>query len=265
MTLSDGEVALAAAEAGAAVVRLRYGTDVARHAKVGTDFATDADLESEEVIRAVLTRHCPDDAQLGEEGGASGAADAPRRWLVDPLCGTMNFAATVPLVAVNVALAAAGRIVAAAVAEPLSGEVYWSDQHRAAARCDGKDARLTPTGRSLLVDLNVDGQLLQRRLTIELMARTEFRQRFQPRVASSSIALAWVAAGRHAAYVTEGAGDLTESVHFAAGIGLCQAAGCEVTDLDGVPLGSTDGSSRGGLIAAADAETHRPLLALLRG
>jgi hypothetical protein len=46
--------------------------------------------------------------------------------------------------------------------------------------------------------------------------------------------LAWVAAGRRAAYVTEG--DLRDSVHFAAGIALCQAAGCIVAGLHGPPF-----------------------------
>jgi len=51
--LTDGEVALLAAEAGASVVRRMYRTDVAHHLKVGTDFATDADLEAETAIREI--------------------------------------------------------------------------------------------------------------------------------------------------------------------------------------------------------------------
>jgi myo-inositol-1(or 4)-monophosphatase len=259
--LSDGQVALAAAQAGAAVVRRLFGTDVERHPKLGTDFATDADLESEREIRAVLSAHRRDDAQLGEEGGASGADDAVRRWLVDPLCGTRNFAAMVPLVAVNVALSEGGRVVAAAVADPVMGEVYWTNDRHAVVRREGRDSTLAPSGRSLLVDLNVDGQLLERRRTIELLADTAFRERFQPRVTSTSLGLAWVATGRHAAYVTEG--DLTDNVHFAAGIGLCQAAGCEVTDCRGTPISSPHAAGHG-LVAAADPETHAALVDLLR-
>ena len=65
MELTDGQVALAAAEAGAALVRTRYRTSVERDRKIGSDFATDADLEAETAIRQVLTHHRPDDAQLG--------------------------------------------------------------------------------------------------------------------------------------------------------------------------------------------------------
>ncbi|MFD2356134.1 inositol monophosphatase family protein [Nonomuraea ferruginea] len=53
-----------------------------------------------------------------------------------------------------------------------------------------------------------------------------------PRVVSTTLAVAWVAAMRRAAYVTDG--HLQDSVHFAAGIALCRAAGCVVTDLHGL-------------------------------
>lgn len=46
-----------------------------------------------------------------------------RQWLVDPLCGTLNYAVGTMLVAVNVAL----RDGAAAVADPFSGEVFFTD------------------------------------------------------------------------------------------------------------------------------------------
>lgn len=68
-----------------------------------------------------------------------------------------------------------------------------------------------------------------------------------------------MAAGRRAAYVTDG-GDLTESVHFAAGIALCRAVGCVVTDLAGAP----PGPGARGLVVAADAETHGRLIAMIR-
>jgi myo-inositol-1(or 4)-monophosphatase len=65
-----------------------------------------------------------------------------------------------------------------------------------------------------------------------------------------------------AAYVTEG--DLRDNVHFAAGVSLCRAAGCIVTDLDGRPV-DTGGSpaTRAGLIAAAAEATHAAMLALM--
>ena len=124
---SDLELAIAAAAAGAAVVRSKYGTVVARHDKSATDFANGpADLEAERAILEVIQSARPADAILGEEYGASGEADASRRWLVDPLCGTLNFAAGTPLFSVNVALQVDGRASVAAIADPVSGEIFWT-------------------------------------------------------------------------------------------------------------------------------------------
>lgn len=105
----DVEVAIAAAAAGAAVVLAKYGTRLVRHNKSRTDFATDADLEAEHAIREVIHGARSDGAVVGEEYGSDGTAHHDRRWLVDPLCGTLNFAAQTPLFSVNLALVCSER------------------------------------------------------------------------------------------------------------------------------------------------------------
>ncbi|MFJ5775347.1 inositol monophosphatase family protein [Streptomyces sp. NPDC093094] len=256
--LDDREVAAAAARAGAEVVRGLYGRRLARTDKGGGDFATEADIAAERAILDVIRAARPGDGILGEEGGHQGAPEAARQWLVDPLCGTLNYAVGTMLVAVNVAL----REGAAAVADPFGGEVFLTDGETARLRADGADSLLVPTSATGLVDVNLDPPFpgAPGFRAVDLLARPGFVERFRPRVASSTIALAWVAAGRRAAYVTDG-GDLSASVHFAAGIALCRAAGCVVTGIDGGPLGPTGR----GLLAAADEETHAALLALARG
>ena len=264
MDLPDAKVALLAAEAGAVVVRRMYRTPVAHHLKVGTDFATDADLEAETAIRAVLSEHRPGDAQLGEEHGASGP-DSPRRWLVDPLCGTRNFGAGLPLISTNVALSVSGEVTAAASAECVGDETYWTDGATAWVRRAGTDSTLRPDAANLMVAFNLEVDAAGRRRASDVMADPAFFETYQPRITSSTLALAWVAAGRHAAYVTEG--DLRDNVHFAPGVSLCRAAGCVVTDLDGRPVDTgagQAGATRGGLIAAADAATHAAMLDLMQ-
>ncbi|WP_051838909.1 inositol monophosphatase family protein [Streptomyces sp. NRRL F-5126] len=255
----DAAVAAAGARAGADVVRALYGRRLDRVDKGAGDFATTADLASEEAILGVLRAARPDDAVVGEEGGEQGAVGAARQWLVDPLCGTLNYAVGNMTVAVNVAL----RGGAAAVADPFSGEVFRTDGEAAWVRRDGGGgAPLAPTSATRLVDVNLDPPFPNAPgfRAVQLLARPEFAERFRPRVVSTTLALAWVAAGRRAAYVTDG-GDLSGSVHFAAGIALCRAAGCVVTGIDGAALGETCG----GLVAAADHETHERLMAMIRG
>ncbi|MCZ4120941.1 inositol monophosphatase family protein [Streptomyces sp. H39-S7] len=254
----DAAVATAAAGAGADVVRGMYGRRLARVDKGAGDFATAADIEAEKAILDVIRSARPDDAVLGEEGGQQGAAEAARQWLVDPLCGTLNYAVGTMLVAVNVAL----RDGPAAVADPFSGEVFFTDGESAWVRHNGADEPLRPTSATRLVDVNLDPPFPSAPgfRAVNLLARTGFVERFRPRVVSTTLALAWVAAGKRAAYVTDG-GDLSGSVHFAAGIALCRAAGCAVTGIDGAPLGRTGR----GLVVAADAETHELLMSLIRG
>jgi myo-inositol-1(or 4)-monophosphatase len=258
---TDAELALAAALAGAAVVRAGYGAALERFAKPGGDFATAADLEAERVITEVIRAARPGDAVTGEEGGRTGPDSAERRWLVDPLCGTLNYAAGTMLVAVNIALRTAAGITAAASADPFSGEVFWTDSHGAWVRDrDGTDAPLAPSGESRLVDVNLDPPFPSAPgfRAVNLLADESFAGRFRPRVVSTTLAVAWVAAGRRAAYVTDG--HLRASVHFASGIALCQAAGCVLTGIEGQP----PHTGPGGLVAAADRETHQALLAMIR-
>ncbi|MFD4724633.1 inositol monophosphatase family protein [Streptomyces seoulensis] len=257
----DLELATAAALAGADVVRAGYGKELARTDKGGGDFATAADVAAERAVLDVIRAARPQDAVLGEEGGRQGgrqgAPDTGRLWLVDPLCGTLNYAVGNLLVAVNVAL----RDGPAAVADPFTGEVFRTDGETAWLHHEGADTPLRPTAATALVDVNLDPPFPSApafRAT-DLLAHPVFVARFRPRVVSTTLALTWVAAGRRAAYVTDGTG-LCDSVHFAAGIALCRAAGCVVTGLDGAPPGP-DGR---GLVAAADAETHSLLMKLIR-
>lgn len=256
-SLDDAEVAIAAVRAGADVVRDLYGRRLTRVDKGAGDFATAADIEAEKAILGVIRSARPDDAVLGEEGGQQGAAGAARQWLVDPLCGTLNYAVGNMLVAVNVAL----RDGAAAVADPFSGEVFFTDGETAGVRHDGADVRLAPTSATQLVDVNLDPPFPNAPgfRAVDLLAHAGFVERFRPRVVSTTLALAWVAAGKRAAYVTDG-GDLSGSVHFAAGIALCRAAGCVVTGIDGAPIGEAGR----GLVVAADAGTHGLLMSMIR-
>ncbi|CCH30973.1 inositol monophosphatase family protein [Actinosynnema sp. NPDC047251] len=249
---SDVEVAIRAAVAGASEVRSRFGGELERFAESGVDFATSADLAAERAITAVLADARPADAFVGEETGGT-VPGSGRVWLVDPLCGTVNYAARTPLAAVNVALRVGPGVVAAAVADPFSGEVFWTDGEVARVRVAG-DEPLRPDPSSRLVDVNLD---VPDQAVLGMLADNAFTTAFQPRVFSTTLALAWVASGRRAAYVT--AGDLRDSVHFTSAIALCEAAGCVVTGIAGGPLHT----GPHGLVAAADPDTHTALVQTL--
>ncbi len=239
------------------MVRSRYGTALGRVDKTGGDFATEADIAAEQAILAALRTHRPGDAITGEESGSSGDTGNGRRWLVDPLCGTLNYAVRNPLVAVNVALRLpSGEISAAAAADPFSGETFWSNGHHAGVRRDGRDHPLHPSPESTLVDVNLDPPFDSHPAL--LLSAPGFTGTFRPRVLSTTLALLWVASGQRAAYVTYGS--VRDSVHFAAGTAVCRAAGCVVTGVLGQPLHT----GAEGLLVAADTATHAALLTLIR-
>ena len=161
---TDAELAIAAAEAGAAAVRARFGTPLDRIDKGPGDFATAADIEAESAILEVIRAARPDDGVVGEELGTTpGAGD--RTWLVDPLCGTVNFAAGTMLVAVNVALRIGSGTTeavttAAASADPFAGEVFWTEGQDGYVRRDGLDERLTPSSATGLVEVKPEVESL---------------------------------------------------------------------------------------------------------
>jgi len=174
----------------------------------------------------------------------------------NPLCGTLNYAAGTPGFAVNVAIKEPTLLVAAAVADPLTSELLWTDGASGHSRHGSTDEPLAPSASSGLVDSNLDPPFPSAPAfhCLDLIADAGFSARFRPRVPSSSLALAWVAAGRRAAYVTDG--DARDSVHSAAGIAVCLAAKHIVTDL----AGRTWPGDSPGLLAAADRETHKGAL-----
>jgi histidinol-phosphatase len=68
---------------------------VTRAKEDGTE-VTDVDLAVEELIRTELLRRAPDDEIYGEEAGTT-AGVSGRRWIIDPIDGTVYFARRIPL------------------------------------------------------------------------------------------------------------------------------------------------------------------------
>jgi myo-inositol-1(or 4)-monophosphatase len=250
---SDLDVALDAARAGAEVLRAMYGSDLTKQFKSSTDFATEADRASERAILDIVRAARPRDGFIGEELGRVETGAGSRVWLVDPLCGTLNFAAETPLFCANVALVVDGFTVTAAVSHPPSGEVYWADSGKFGIL--GRDTSSAPAPNAL-VDINADGPLDRPFVGAQFAADPDFRARFNPRIESTTLALAWVATGHRLGYVTDG--HHRGSVHFEAGVALCRAAGCVITDFDGNEVHSGPG-----IIAARDAVSHAELMRLV--
>lgn len=99
-----------------------FGGDFAVHEKADRSPVTEADLAIEAMVREAVKDRFPHDAVLGEEGGLEG--EGSRRWIVDPIDGTKNFADGVQVWATLIALAVDDEPVLGLVNAPALGERY---------------------------------------------------------------------------------------------------------------------------------------------
>jgi histidinol-phosphatase len=75
-----------------------FETDFGTRTKQDGTEVTDVDLAVEKLIRTELLRHTPDDEIYGEETGTA-TGTSGRRWIIDPIDGTLYFAHGIPLFA----------------------------------------------------------------------------------------------------------------------------------------------------------------------
>jgi histidinol-phosphatase len=118
--------ALEAARAAADVVRRYYQSNLAVTIKADKTPVTEADVETEKVIRAILAARFPDHGFYGEETGQS-ALDAEYLWLVDPIDGTKAFVREYPMFSTQIALAHRGRLVVGVSSAPAYGELAYAE------------------------------------------------------------------------------------------------------------------------------------------
>ena len=244
-------VAIDAARAAGDELAPRFGhrQEEIRSKSSPTDLVSEADVAAETAIRAVLGGRRPDDAILGEEGGATG--DGELRWVIDPLDGTTNFLFGVPQWAVSVACEDREGGLVGVVLDPLRDECF------AATRSGAPTLNGAPIAASGQEDLATalvatgfayDAGVRARQA--EVLTRVLPRVRDIRRAGAAALDLAWVACGRYDAYWERG----VKAWDVAAGSLLVQRAGLATASLQ------ADDDGPAGLIAGPAA-----LLSQLRG
>lgn len=99
------------------------------------EIVTEADERSNEAMMRVLRRWTPDIPILSEEGGTADAASAESAdlaWILDPLDGTTNYAARLPLWGISLALARRGEPILGVISLPLLKQRYHAVKQRGA-------------------------------------------------------------------------------------------------------------------------------------
>jgi hypothetical protein len=114
-----------AAQAGAAVIREQFGQSNNSRVKAESQtLVTDTDIAAEKAIMEILSSHS-DYGILSEESGLSGESKGPV-WVIDPLDGTSNFARSVPVFAVSVALMHENKVVAGVIIDPVHQKEFYA-------------------------------------------------------------------------------------------------------------------------------------------
>jgi myo-inositol-1(or 4)-monophosphatase len=101
--------------------------------KRGDSMVSEADHAAEELLRARIHDAFPEDSILGEEGGFD-ARDPLWCWTLDPLDGTQNFLAGVPLFSVALSVLHQREPAVAVVHDPIRGEVFSAVRGRGSRR-----------------------------------------------------------------------------------------------------------------------------------
>lgn len=166
------------------------------------DLVSNADKDTETLIRAALDEHWPDDGIVGEEHGRK-TGTSGYDWVIDPIDGTANFVRGLPQWCVAIACARDGEAVVGVIFEPSSGEMFTAAKG-GGAFVNGKPMRVAQTGDmgQGSVGIGFSGRLPGMKAVTALTMVVERGGVFF-RNASGALMLAYVAAGRLIGYLEE--------------------------------------------------------------
>jgi histidinol phosphatase-like enzyme (inositol monophosphatase family) len=254
--LFDVFLDIADAAAAASLPHFRTVLSVSNKLAEGFDPVTEADTATERAIRALIESEFPEDGILGEEFGMV-RADAPYRWVIDPIDGTRAFISGLPVWGTLVGRLDRGKAVAGMMAQPFTGEVFIADGTRAERIWRGVSAPLKASGCKRLSEAKLfttsphlfQGELRKRFDALETQVRLF-------RYGTDCYAFAMVAAGFADLVIDPG----LKPYDIVGLIPLIEQAGGVVATLAGGPP-----EEGGDIIAAATPELLNAAMAVMKG
>lgn len=221
----------------------------------GQDVVSIADKEVELFLRREIAAAFPGDGILGEEFGLQPGGSG-FLWVMDPIDGTSPFVNGIPAWCVSIAVMQADTTVAGVIFAPSTGELYAA-RRGAGATLDGVRLVLSD---DVTLQTGVMGLGANHRVPARQVA--DFVERLLDsggmfiRNGSGALMLAYVAAGRLAAYYEPH----MNAWDCFAGLLMVEEAGGWIHDPAQWP-----GLEEGGPVIAGSAGTRAPLLALIAG
>jgi myo-inositol-1(or 4)-monophosphatase len=214
------------------------------------DMVSEADLNTELLIRGRIEEHFPQDAFLGEETGLSTFADGQGIWVVDPIDGTQPFVSGMSSWCVSIAFVKDGELRFGMVYAPERDELFAGGVGFPATlngnpveRHPGKSVKEGITGVGYSMRVNPDAYM-------DFFGRLLSKGGMFYRDGSGALTLCYVACGRLVGYVEPH----INSWDCLGAIAVIHAAGLITNDFL-----ANDGLRKGNWLIAGNAEVYEAL------
>ena len=168
------------------------------------DFVTSADLNSEKTIIKILEKAYPEIKIISEEINPEiNLNNHEKKWIIDPLDGTLNFLHGLPHFAISIALMIKEEIISGIIFDPIKDELFWAEKGVGAFL---NDKRIRVSGRRYLKDALVStgipwkGMESSHKNYLKILENIMKNSSGIRRYGAAALDLAYVAAGRYDAF-----------------------------------------------------------------
>ena len=96
--------------------------------KAPGDFVTSADKRTEKIIIDELQKAHPDYGIITEEAGHINKSNTQRRWIIDPIDGTINFLNGIPQFAISIAFEENNEVICGVIFNPITNEMFLAEK-----------------------------------------------------------------------------------------------------------------------------------------
>ena len=92
------------------------------------DFVTSADKRTEKILIDELQKAHPEYGIITEETGIINKSNTEKRWVIDPIDGTMNFLNGIPQFAISIGYEEKGEIICGVIFNPIINEMFIAEK-----------------------------------------------------------------------------------------------------------------------------------------
>jgi len=221
------------------------------------DLVTEVDKACEDFLRSQVKKNFPRHFYLGEETATkkeldrlrSGPNDSEWTWIVDPIDGTLNFVAGMPLSVVSIGVALGNNMEVGVVYNPFNNELFYARRGQG-AYLNGIPLNVLPSSTELedtTVSVGFPSKPEWRVRMLEAIGKVSPRARSIRALGTAALHMSYVGAGRLGCFFEHN----LKPWDVAAARLIVQEAGGKVTDMNGNELPLTGGSvlaSNGGIL-----------------